>query len=376
VDTTTPQPARFLAGMIGQTLRYGMPARRRGGLLLSLAARKRLLPEELTSHVLRRSPSRSRPDLDDLLCGVRSKWEDLSRPARSLPQSPPPLAALALQRSAGLTVFVFGDSPNPLVVLKVPARGDDRVDAEWRALVEAREADVAPRPLARVGDARVQEGLSGAPLELAPLGPETASSLPWYRAHAELCRGLARLARVTAKRRPAGELHEPAMERAIDAAPLEDRTKRLVGGARRALEGLDTSVLRHVDTSAQNCLFSSGERLEGLVDWELARSCGAPGFDVWNAGVAYIEHCVGLTKWSQERALRTFEVAWAESPFWEQGRAAARQAAAAGGAPAQLLDELEVTFYARRLGWRLVRPELFETGAEHAARMLEFVCEH
>lgn len=375
-DVTTEQPAHFFATMMGQTLRYGMPARRKTGFVLGPVARHNLFPGGLTARALRILPRRRRPDLDALIALAYSQWRHLSHQSSRLAESPPRLTALALQRSAALTVFLFGDSPDPLMVLKIPSQGDDRVDIEAMALDEARSARVSPAALGRLGEARVQEGLPGAPLAVEPLRPATAKDLSWREAHVHLGHGFTRLAEHTAKKEIAGELRDPAMERGVEEARLPSSVHLLVSAAGRDLRKLDVAVLRHVDTSAQNCLFMRDQRLAGLVDWELARSCGAPGFDVWNAALAYMEHSVGLVKWSEEIALETFKASWNDSSFWKGGRSAARDAASAASVPHRLMDSLEVTFFARRLAWRLLAPDRFQTGPRLAAGMLEHVCVH
>jgi aminoglycoside phosphotransferase (APT) family kinase protein len=132
-------------------------------------------------------------------------------------------------------------------------------------------------------------------------------------------------------------------------------------------------VLRHGDTSAQNCLFEE-ERLSGLVDWEIARPQGAPGFDILNAAVALLDHGVGLVNWSEDRAVTCFETAWKNSPFFDRARAAARESVEAAGATARDYERLEIAFFARRLASRLADPDYYATGPASAARMLEIAC--
>jgi hypothetical protein len=132
-------------------------------------------------------------------------------------------------------------------------------------------------------------------------------------------------------------------------------------------------VLEHHDASSQNCLFI-GDRLSGLVDWEIARLRGVPGFDVWNTTLAWMEYGVGLVRWSQEVVLECFQRAWSSSPFWAQARASARDSARAAGVADSLLDSLEVIFFARRTGYRLSAPGKYQTHAGTATRMLEAVC--
>jgi hypothetical protein len=132
-------------------------------------------------------------------------------------------------------------------------------------------------------------------------------------------------------------------------------------------------VLRHRDTSPQNCLFES-DRLAGLVDWENVSALGAPGFDVLNAAVAFLEHGVGLVRWSEDRVLQTFRAAWVEGRYGEGARAAAAESASGAGFPESLFGSLEIVFFGRRLGRRLASKSISTTGPETAAKMLELAC--
>lgn len=372
IDRRSREPARFYATLIGQAMSYHVPARRRLGSLRAAASRQGIVPESLIARSLAALPTHRRPELDSLLERTASAWPELAPVARDLPSEPPPLAALALQRSAALTVFVFGEHGRPLLVLKVPAPGDDRADGEADALREAEPAGVSPRSLGRVGDARVQEALDGKPMRLEPLTPDRARRLRWSKRLAALAAGLARLGEATAKSKPAPELDAP-IERAAGHARLTTRTRDLARASLADLSGLRLSVLRHGDASAQNCLFV-GQRLSGLVDWESANFTGAPGFDVWNSAIAYLDHGVGLVRWSDDVVVETFAAAWRDSEFFRGARGAARTAARAAGVPDSRLDSLEVAFFASRLGRRLAEPGRFPTGPAVMARMLELVC--
>ncbi len=134
-------------------------------------------------------------------------------------------------------------------------------------------------------------------------------------------------------------------------------------------------MLRHGDTSPQNCLYGSDGRLAGVVDWEDAWSHAAPGFDVWNAALAYLERGVAASGWSQERVVDAFRGVWGESRYWRAAGAAGREAARAAGAGEGQLDALEVAFFGHRLIERLQEPDMFPTTPWTAARMLEIVCE-
>jgi hypothetical protein len=370
-DPSSPHPGRFYSALLRQALEYGMPARRFGPL--GARAVRRGLPAGAVGALLRRLPRRPRGDLDSLLAELAGAWPELVRHATSLPPAAPPLAALALERSAGTTVFVFGEGERPLLVCKVARRADDdgRLDRELSALAEAEPAGVAPRALGRIGNARVQEALAGTPLRLQAIEPETASALSWSPALAALSSGLERLSAKTAKDDPPGQLDPIAS--AIERGPLDEHLRRTLASALRDVEKLGVSVLEHGDTSAQNCLFDDG-RFLGLVDWERARSRGVPGFDTWNAGLAYLDHGVGLVRWSEERALAAFRAAWSRSPFFQCIRTAAHEAIDAAGVPDRFAASLELAFFARRLGRRLDDPGSYATGPVTAASMLEHVC--
>jgi hypothetical protein len=150
-------------------------------------------------------------------------------------------------------------------------------------------------------------------------------------------------------------------------------TRRLLAAALRDLQTQRVSVLRHRDTSPQNCLFE-GDRSSALSIGRNAESCGAPGFDLWNAAVAWLEHSVGLTPWSHRHVLEVFRAAWGGSEFCACARESARESARAAGVSERRLDALEVTFFGRRLGRRLETPEAWATGPQVSVEMLEVVC--
>jgi len=372
IDLASPWPARFCASVIDQALRYGLPARRRGGTLLALLGRAGL-PRRPLAEALRRFPKLPRPDLDTALSEVTSEWARLAAASDRLPAEAPELTALALKRASATTVFVFVDAPQPLLVLKIPG-ARDRLQNEAEALERAAAVGVAPRFLGQVGEAYVQEALPGEPLRVEPLSRARSRDLAWSPTHEELAGALTRLASATAVREKPSEFEEP-LHAALGAAGLSAAASRAAAAAWSDVSKYDVAVLRHRDTSPQNCLFE-GERLSGLVDWEIANATGAPGFDVWNAALAFIEHGVGLVRWSEERVRETFTTAWGESTFGRDARLAGRRAAAAAGAPDSMLDSLEVSFFARRLLGRVSHPDRFATGPATAASMLEFACAH
>ncbi len=348
-----------------------MPARRRFGTVLAVAGR-RGIPERLVASGLARFPKVADRRLDDLLDALSGRWDDLRSRSPRLPAAPPMLTALALDRSAGLTVFVFGDDPAPLLVAKLSAGTVERIEAEVRALRAAEGAAIAPLDLGKVGGAFVQEGLGGAPLRVAPLTPARAESLPWTDEHEELCAALVRLATSTAS-----AFRPPTLAGRVEAAlaydGLDAGARRSLAAAWRDVRDLEVSVLRHCDASAQNCLYS-GRRLTGIVDWELAEIHGAPGFDVYNSALSYIEHGLGLVEWSQELAVEALERSWGAAPFWERARAAARDSARAAGIPDDRLDSLELVFFGSRIGDRLLMPEVKRgTDIATSVRMCEIV---
>jgi hypothetical protein len=372
VGARPDQAARFLAAMANQALQHHLVGHR--GLRLPwLLIGRHGLPERLVARAARLLPSQPVHELDGLMVAAVDSWPELAARSFRLPSEPPALTAMAVPRSAGVTVFVFGSDPQPLLVMKLPRPGDDRVDLEMRALQRAEPAGIAPKALGRVGAARVQEGLAGGAPPVPPLKPARTGELPWPEVLDELTRALARLASVTARRSPPDDLHIP-LEAARDAEWVDARSRRLLDAACRDVGRLPVSVLRHGDLSPQNWLVV-GDQLQGIVDWEMAKFDGTPGFDVWHAALTYLEHGLGRVRWSEDHLTQGFASAWASSPFWAQGRRAARAAASAAGVLDDRLDSLEVAFFARRLGQRLLSPSSFLTTPAAAATMLQVVCE-
>ena len=308
-----------------------------------------------------------------MLEDVSSEWPRLAAASERLPEVAPPLSCLALRRASATTVFVFGDGPQPLLVLKIPG-ARDRLQNEADALERAEGVGVAPRSLGRVSDAYAQEALPGEPLRVEPMTPARSREATWSPSHAELADALTRLAEATTVPEVPTEFREP-LEGALDVAGLSPAAKRAAAAAWSDASRLEVAVLRHRDTSPQNCLFE-GERLTGLVDWEIAYETGAPGFDDWNAAVAFLEHGLGLVRWSEDRVRAAFAAAWGESDFGREARLAGRRSAAAAGVPERMLDSIEISFFARRLLGRVSHPDRFATGAVTAASMLEFACAH
>lgn len=364
--------ARFLAAMVNQTLRHQVPAGRRLGRLWAMAGRWGL-PEPVLAAAVALLPRRARGDLDELLERTAAGWERLAARSPRLPPAPPSLEALALLRTKGLTVFVFGAAPHPLLVLKLPGPGaDELLDREMAALVRAEPAGVAPRSLGRVGEARVQEGLAGAPVPVLPLTPDRARRLGWPEPFTDLMAALARLGQGTARPVPPDDARVP-VQRVLEEPTVAAHDRRLLAAAWRDVARLEVSVLCHGDLKPQNWLALEG-RVQGIVDWEEARSLGTPGFDAWQAMLDYVEFGVGLVRWSPEHRVDCFEAAWTASDFCAGARRAARTVAAAAGVPDTMLDSLEIAFFGRRLGRRLLIPHPDGAAAVVAARTLHVVC--
>ena len=370
VDVGAPEPAQFYARMIDQALRYGLPGRRRVWPAWVLAARAPK-PVRPAGAALRHLRPTARPDLDALVDAVRRDWGVIAGRCDGLPRRPPALSVLALERAAGRTVFLFGDEPHPLVVAKVPRVTAEPLALEAEALRRAEGAAIAPRDLGQVAGAYLQAGVPGSPPVIAPLRLGAAARARWPRELDALAAGLQHLAAMTAERTQPARLG-PVVDRALGDAVLDGATRRALVAAWRDVRHLEVSVLRHRDTSPQNCLVVDG-RLQGLVDWELADFHGPPGFDVWNAASAWFDAGVGLWRWSEARLLEAFTAAWQDSPFWRGSRAAARDSARAAGVAEAVLDPLEIVFFGSRVGNRLAMPGWHPTGPAVAAAILRAV---
>ena len=370
VEVGAAAPAEFFARWLVSTLQHGLPARRRFGTARATVARA-LAPQALPSAAFRLLRASPRADLDEIRDRVERAWPDLAGRSRRLPPDPGYLTLLALARSAGLTVFVFGGPSAPLLVVKIP--GDEaRLQNEANALDLASAAGVAPRNLGLLDGLFVQEGMPGDPLGLAPLDADRAAELEWSPAHAAVAAGFVRLAAATAAPVRPTELSD-AVERALGCDLLSRRALAILEAAWADVHDVAVSVLRHRDASPQNCLLAEGE-LQGFVDWENAVRHGAPGFDLWNFGLAIVEHGVGLRSWSEDAVVEAFRGAWIRSPFGHAVRSAARAAAEAAGVPRARVDALEQVFFARRLGQRLKAPAAWAVGPVGVARMVEIAC--
>ena len=368
VDVSSSSARAYLASLIGQALRYGIPTARRFGRAKGVVAR-RGLPRSFVAGALKLLPRKAQPDLDVFRARLLDEWEELDT---NLPR-PVPDGMLVLERAAARTVFVFSGSAHPVVVCKIPRGSPEKVEREADALTLGASSGIAPRFLGIAGGSWVQEGLAGEPLEVRPIDPAKASATAWVGDLETLCNRLRHVAEVSS-----GAAVEPVapaalLERALSYPGMANRTRARVEEAVRDVDAIGVGVLKHSDTSPQNCLFLDG-RLTGIVDWESAEKSGAPAFDVLNAAVSYLEHGIGLVRWSERSIVEAFEDGWSASPFFTPARRAARAAAEAAGVEAEVYPSLEVVFFARRLGRRVVSPGRFPTGAETAARIVEVVC--
>lgn len=368
VDVSTPGPARFLVALFASSLRYRLPARR--GRAAATAARIGI-PEAVSASLIRRLPAETDVALDALAARIRSVWVDLAARSDRLPPSPPQhLGVVRLGRASGPIHLVFGDEAHPILVAK-PLSPATR--HEFDALDRARPAAIAPRHLGVFDDMTIQEGLPGHAMATEPLDPARAATLPTPPGFFGLLAGLERLAATTARNVAPLELVD-ALEAAGRDGSLDATTATKVRRACDRVRAIDTSVLGHGDTSAQNCLVDD-RVFTGLIDWELAKPGSAPGFDSWNAGIAAVEHGVGLWRWSEDRVVTAFSASWRAAPIFDACRRSARAAARAAG----IDDEgahaaLEIGFFARRLARRRARPSAYPVGPDAAAKMLEIVC--
>jgi hypothetical protein len=373
IDLSAPEPARFYLALIAQTLQCGAPASRPGGRAWSRLVR-RGIPERSLAELLRRTgPLRREADAPVVTPEVvRARWEQLRASDPSLPAAPP-VSVLEIARNSAVTTFVFGDGPTPLVVVKNARAGQDGVATEVAALQQAAGTGLAPRYLGAVsGLGEVQRGLPGRALDVKPVTTRSARDLAWRPEHQALADGLVRLGCAT--RTPV--VPEPTRSGMVSLAlghpGLSAGTRRALGEAQEALGQVEIAVLAHVDTSPQNILYAGG-RLSGLVDWADACSAGVPGSDMFNAAVSYIELGVGLVRWDDRSLQGAFDAGYLESDFGRRARLAGRDGAEAVGVPRELWPGLELAFFARRLGWRMSRPDRFPTSAELALRALESV---
>lgn len=373
VDLSAPEPALFFGSLVQQAVRYGSPARRRFGPLMAMVARAGLPPPRAAAAALRLQ-RHERPDLNELKGRLVESWLDFAPVSNRLPKQAPQLTVLELERAAARTVLVFAGSSTPVIVVKF-ARDLDRVEREAEGLRAAASAAIAPLYLGRLDEAHLQEGLAGRAMHIDAVTPSGAAALRWQRSHEWVAEGLMALTRATAHEARPMELQDPSLERAVEHPSLKRETAAALGDALSGLRGFNRAVLKHGDTSAQNCLIGEN-RLEGLIDWENCKLHGAPGFDIYNSAVSVLEHGVALTRWSEERVSTAFERAWKRSTLFDKTRSRASEAAHAAGASSEEAEALQKAFFLRRFAQRLERPHAFATSANLAGRMLEVACEH
>lgn len=358
----TPLPARFLADQLRRSLLQGDYGRGRLAAATRRFAAALLADGDAALFLLRTPRRRARDDIDALLVEVARRWPDLRSNAHSLPTLPERFGALAVERSVGLTLFVFGSARHPLVVVKAPRGASPGTQREVEALRRLHATRVAPRHLGSIGDATVQEGLRGSPL--VPQLSGTASAWP----PAGVIEALADVARVTVESRPPRD-DIPPMAVGLEESALSAGTRER---ARRAVERVSASpfaVLRHGDLSPQNVLVDP----VGLVDWEMAHHDGVPGFDVLHAAVSHLEAVVARGGRSPRRLLERFAREW-RGGFGDVVRAGVETSRRAAGVEDVPVDDTVIAFFTRRLGRRRADPQRYAIGRRVATAMLESVC--
>jgi hypothetical protein len=375
IGTSTPYPTAFYAALVGQTLRFGMPAARRGGRGLAVIARLGI-PESALGASLRavgRVRARRDPVVDGYLQAARDAWPLLVREDATL-RPVVDLDVLVLRRASATTVFLFTDSSSPALVCKLPLGDSAPIQRETEALQLAAPLGVAPRSFGEVaGLGHVQRGLVGRALHIEPVTPSSAARLSWTPQHESLARAFERLSLGTAVEGAATWWSDGVVQRAASHPSMSAATRATVMTAAERLQKHSVGVLCHIDTSPQNLLFDR-DRLTGLIDWEFATMTGLPGRDMLNAACATIENGVALVRWNERTVVESFLVAWLRSSFAARARDAAGACAAAAGIPAALHDAAEVVYFARRLGHRMVRPKEHLTSTHVALSVLEAVC--
>lgn len=372
VDARRRAPALFLASLIEQSLRYGMPSTRRFGSQLAFIGR-RGLPRRSLATLLRWLPRKDRDDIEELLVELKITWPELADRSEHLSPEAPELTTLTLERASATTVFVFGETDDPILVCKLPRTDPAEIEMEAGALLEASSSGTAPAYLGVVGRAHVQEAVKGAPLKVRPITPADGAAIAWSADHDRLAAALDRLSAATSKRHVADELADGEVQRVMESDLVGPRTKGKVSAALAGLSEWKTSVLKHADTSPQNCLLHADE--VRLVDWANARTFGMPGFDCYNAALSFLDHGLGLVRWSDERSLELFRTVLREGTYWDHARAAGASCVLSAGGNDDHATQSEIAFFARRLALRIAGPDRFLLGAPAAARMLDLVCE-
>lgn len=366
VDADALAPSRLYMAIVGQTLRYGLPATRRHSAAWIAFARVGI-PERVLASALRRLPARPRPELDAVLDAAVAAWPRLAaRSSRLPPRAPVRPSALVLERRAARTVFLFGDDGRLLVVLKVPHLQGTGAAREVEALERA-AGTCAPVFLGRVGDAYAQEALPGAPLRVVPLRAADVSGVRPPQELADAARQLVLLAEATSSAGSGMDVFAGAVEEAIAhrCAP------RSLAPAWRDVRRAGRGVLCHLDTSPQNLLIEN-RRLTGVVDWETAVDGAAPGMDTFIAAISWLEGGLALRRLDDEVVIEAFRSVL-DAPYWAFARARAREAVVAAGLPEALAEPIEVVLLGIRLGRRLQQPAEWKTSARAAAAALAAV---
>lgn len=369
MDSSAPEPALFLARLLDDARRYGMPATRKPApLWTALAALPPSAP--VSAPLFRRWPRRvERADVDRLRTSLLDAWPDLSARDPSLP-SPSALSALVLERSSSTTVFFFDRTDEPVLVAKW-TRGDDLpLATEAAALEEAEAAGIAPIFLGRVEGAFVQSGAKGRPYRLEAVTAADATSLAWREPHERVAEGLVALARTTSKEGVCSEATDGVVEAALASGDLPDRMRDVSMHALEEVASAARSILKHGDVNAQNALLDESGSVV-LVDWAGARSKGLPGADVLNLALSDMEHSLALRSRGSRDVLGAFIASWRNSTLWREARARCRNICE----EAELAIDprnVEILFFARRFAHR------HAAGADtHVAfGMLGAVCEH
>ena len=302
VGADSPHPARFYTSLIGQALRYGLPADPplracRGPCRPAGRPRGRPGPGPARGSAPGRPAARRARGRGGRAMG------GLAARSRGLPASAP-----AAQRArAGAK-----GGPHDLPVRDVPAAADG---PEGRAARRRPHADrsrfaagggsrgdrsAPPWPRGR------RRGAGGAP------GRARSRSSPSPRSGAGALSWPAELADLARRPGPPRGGHRQAARRGASGGAGRARPGRRPAAhspcatcSRPPRATFAASIARcsaHRDPSPQNCLYADGapERPRGLGDRPLG---GLPGLDLWIAALSYLEHSLGLVRWSQEEVV-------------------------------------------------------------------------
>ncbi len=365
VEMGAPQPQDYLVALVDHLQRCSLPAAARFGALRAAVVRRGVVATAVRGAMRFRTVVQ-RSDFDGLREGLLEQWSELAGASQRLPPVAPQLRLLCLRRSFGWLVFVFGAGPHPLLVCKLPEDDDRRVQAEVERLGAVKDFAHAPRHLARVGSAYVQDAMPGQPLRLAPLRWQEASQAGWSTELEGASTILACLGRLTSE----VGLRLPATQEVPDGLIRTDLLDRLRGSQGRLLER-GVCVVRHKDVGPQNVL-ATGGRVTGIVDWEMSQR-GLPGADVLQLLVSVFEQRLGLVDWDDRRVATAFAGAWGTAPLFVHGREQVRAAVESAGLASVLARDVEAAFFFERLVERCQQPEAFLVSPWLAAQMLDAV---